>query len=168
MSNSDTYDIFVLDAEGRDITQRFVNHPSIDGWAGGPWPRNGLPSLNELTEGQATVVAAQLIDSGHEWGTVDPDPLYAQAKSIINGTGRGTLMVPDGWVIHINKVDDMTRAHRRDNRDKNKADALRRAIADYLADPPERSVLSSEEGIALENIGAKLIKFSDHIVAVWN
>jgi hypothetical protein len=100
--------------EGNDITARLASHDSIDGWSPNPdgtyednpshaphaKPNKAIGNLYNLTESEVLTCLSQIIDNGHEWGTVDVDPLYAEAERIVSN-GEGSFLVPDGWTVLV-------------------------------------------------------------------
>ena len=102
------FTITVAAEDGTDLTDTLARHRSVDGWTPGAEgrAREDVPigDLSGLTRSEAVTCLAQIIDQGHEHGTVDVDGLYRVASMIDSGelSLPVSFKVPDGWTVTVN------------------------------------------------------------------
>lgn len=87
---------------GEDVTEKYLRAPSIDANIAAA-VGTGVTSLSNLAEDNALTALCQLIDTSHEWGKHDPDPLYDKAKQAIAGhVGYPAhIDTPDGYRLTV-------------------------------------------------------------------
>lgn len=99
------YTIKVFRKDGSELTSELASHPSLDA---GRVEDRPVGSLAVLTADECRVALGQIIDMGHEWGSL-PDThiegLHARAASIVDsGYTAATFEVPDGWTIGVRRA----------------------------------------------------------------